>query len=69
MEGGGQKESSVHDMKLLFVEMGVGYDLHGYSFYILLFCFLGIKFSEEKEKAINCLLKEINDFFFNEILL
>ncbi|XP_047180942.1 uncharacterized protein LOC124847478 [Vigna umbellata] len=29
MEGGGQKESSLHDMKLLFVEMGVGYDLHG----------------------------------------
>ncbi|KAK7362733.1 hypothetical protein VNO77_04854 [Canavalia gladiata] len=26
---GGQKGSSLQDMKLLFVEMGVGYDLHG----------------------------------------
>ncbi|XP_027345909.1 uncharacterized protein LOC113857864 [Abrus precatorius] len=26
---GGQKGSSLQDLKLLFVEMGVGYDLHG----------------------------------------
>ncbi|XP_020239698.1 uncharacterized protein LOC109818591 [Cajanus cajan] len=26
---GGQKGNSLQDMKLLFVEMGVGYDLHG----------------------------------------
>jgi len=38
MDGGGQKE-----MKLLFVEMGVGYDLHGYSFYILLVFFRASK--------------------------